>query len=159
MLTTINIDNYTATSAPATPFNIYAIEGNSGLCIDLRNEIINVPISFYNSELPFEPNTYLWFTGVNNIDGNLVLYDALLGTEQPIMDGICMEIETPEVSHQIRYFIRRPGFNPDDPEEPIATGFDQSEINDMNVIKLIKDGHVLILRDGHVYTIFGQKIR
>ena len=33
------------------------------------------------------------------------------------------------------------------------------EINDMNTFKLIKDGHVLILRDGHVYTLFGQKIR
>ena len=62
MLTTINIDNYTATSAPATPFNIYAVEGNSGLSIDLRDVIVNVPISFYNSDLPFEPITYLWFT-------------------------------------------------------------------------------------------------
>jgi hypothetical protein len=27
ILTTLNIDNYTATSMPATPFNIYAVEG------------------------------------------------------------------------------------------------------------------------------------
>ena len=159
MLTTINIDNYSATSAPATPFNIYAVEGTNGLSIDLRNEIINVPVSFYMSDLPFEPNTYLWFTGVNNIDGELVLYDALTDTERPIFDGICLEIETPEMSHLTRYFIRRPGFNPGGQENPVTTGMEDLEMNDMNVMKLIKDGHVLILRDGHVYTLFGQKIR
>lgn len=158
MLTTINIDNYTATSAPATPFNIYAVEGNNGLSIDLRDQIVNVPISFYNSELPFEPVSYLWFTGVHAIDGELVLYDALTDTERTIMDGICLEIETPELSHQIRYFIRRRGFNPSNPgdDHPIATGVEQVNHSCENVIyKLIKDGNVLILRDGHVYTVFG----
>ena len=162
ILTTINIDNYTNTSAPATPFNIYAMEGSNGLSIDLRNDIVNVPISFYNSDLPFEPDSYLWFTGVNNIDGKLVLYDALTDTERPIIDGICLEIETPEVSHQMRYFIRRPGFNPNDPgdDQPIATGVDSVTGKPSSVTyKLIKDGHVLILRDGHVYSVFGQKIR
>ncbi|MBQ9602842.1 MAG: hypothetical protein IJR42_03435, partial [Paludibacteraceae bacterium] len=161
-LTTINIDNYTATSAPATPFNIYAVEGNNGLSIDLRDVIVNVPISFYNSELPFEPISYLWFTGVNNIDGDLVLYDALLDIERPILDGICLEIETPETSHQTRYFIRRRGFNPNgqgNQDDPIATGVGDVNANNTNVMKLIKGGHVLILRDGHVYTMFGQKIR
>ena len=161
LLTTINIDNYTNTSAPATPFNIYAVEGNNGLSIDLREEIVNIPISFYNSNLTFEPVSYLWFTGVNNIDGELVLYDALTGTERTILDGICLEIETPEVSHQMRYFIRRRGFDPNKPgdEQPITTGVGNTGVNDMNTIKLIKDGHVLILRDGHVYSVFGQKIR
>ena len=159
-LTTINIDNYTATSAPATPFNIYAVEGNSGLSIDLRDVIVNVPISFYNSDLPFEPISYLWFTGVNNIDGELVLYDALNDTERLILDGIRLEIETPEVSHQTRYFIRRKGFNPNEQgnqDDPIATGVGDVNANNTNVMKLIKGDHVLILRDGHVYTMFGQK--
>jgi hypothetical protein len=162
VLTTVNIDNFSMTNAPATPFNIYALEGNSGLSIDLRDEIVNVPVSFYNSELPFEPNSYLWFTGVNAIDGKLVLYDALTGTELPIIDGICLEIETPEANHDTRYFIRRPGYNPDDPvgDQPIATGVDSVTGKPSSVTyKLIKDGHVLILRDGHVYSVFGQKIR
>ena len=161
-LTTINIDNYTATSAPATPFNIYAVEGNNGLSIDLRDVIVNVPISFYNSDLPFEPISYLWFTGVNNIDGELVLYDALTDTERLILDGIRLEIETPEVSHQTRYFIRLRGLNPNgqgNQDDPIATGVGDVNANNTNVMKLIKGGHVLILRDGHVYTMFGQKIR
>ena len=161
MLTTINIDNYSATATPTTPFNIYAVEGNSGLSIDLRDDIVNVPVAFYNSDLPFDPQTYLWFTGVNNIDGELVLYDALTGTERPILDGICLEIETPEMNHQMRYFIRRPGFSPEQSEgdHPLTTGLENREMNNMNVIKLIKDGHLFILRDGHVYTAFGQKIR
>ena len=163
MLTTINIDNYTNNTTPATPFNIYAVEGNNGLSIDLRDRIVNVPISFYNSNLPYDPVSYLWFTGVNSIDGELVLYDALTDTERPILDGIRLEIETPEVNHEIRYFIRRPGYDPnqpiDDDEQPIATGVASEEMNDMSTIKLIKDGHVLILRDGHVYTVVGQKIR
>ncbi len=45
LLNTINIDNYSATSAPATPFNIYSVEGTNGLSIDLRDEILYVPIS------------------------------------------------------------------------------------------------------------------
>ena len=161
MLTTINIDNFTMNTMPATPFNIYAVEGNSGLSIDLRSEIVNVPLSFYNSDLPYDPVTYLWFTGVNAIDGELVLYDALTGSERTIMDGICLEIETPEMSHEIRYFIRRRGFNPNNPgEEPIATGMNPVTGSPSPVTcKLLKDGHVLILRDGHVYTIFGQKLR
>jgi hypothetical protein len=161
MLTTINIDNYTNNTTPATPFNIYAVEGNSGLSIDLRDAIVNVPLSFYNSDLPYDPVTYLWFTGVNSIDGELVLYDALTGSERLIMDGICLEIETPETSHEVRYYIRRRGFNPYNPDDDpqIATGVENTETNDMTTTKILKDGHVLILRDGHVYSIFGQKIR
>ena len=159
-LTTINIDNYTATSAPATPFNIYAVEGNSGLSIDLRDVIVNVPISFYNSELPFEPISYLWFTGVNNIDGELVLYDALNDTERLILDGIRLEIETPEVNHLVRYYIRRPGYVPGQSgENPVPTGFTNIDGKTTSAVKFIKNGHVFILRDGHVYSIYGQKIR
>ena len=160
MLTTINIDNFSMTNAPATPFNIYAVEGNSGLAIDLRSEIANVPISFYNSDLPFEPNSYLWFTGVNNIDGDLVLYDALTDTERPILDGIRLEIETPEVNHLVRYYIRRPGYVPGQSgENPVATGFTNIDGENTSAVKFIKNGHVFILRDGHVYSIYGQKIR
>ena len=160
ILTTLNIDNYTNNTTPATPFNIYAVEGANGLSIDLREQIVNVPISFYNSALPYDPVSYLWFTGVNAIDGELVLYDALTGTERPIVDGICLEIETPEMNHEIRYFIRRRGYDPNHPEdEPIATGVNQMVNGKCEIVKMIKDGHVLILRDGHVYTIFGQKIR
>ncbi len=160
VLTTVNIDNFSMTNAPATPFNIYALEGNSGLSIDLRDEIVNVPISFYNSDLPFEPNSYLWFTGVNNIDGDLVLYDALLDIERPILDGICLEIETPETSHIKRYYIRRPGYVPSQNEEnPIATGFTNLDGKTTSAVKFIRNGHVFLLRDGHVYSIYGQKIR
>ena len=159
VLTTVNIDNFSMTNAPATPFNIYALEGNSGLSIDLRDEIVNVPISFYNSELPFEPNSYLWFTGVNNIDGDLVLYDALLDIERPILDGICLEIETPETSHMMRYYIRRPGYVPTQDDDPVTTGFTPLREDDAAVVKFIRNGQVFILRDGHVYSIYGQQIR
>ena len=160
VLTTVNINNFSLTSAPATPFNIYALEGSSGLSIDLRDEIVNVPISFYNSELPFDPKSYLWFTGVNNIDGDLVLYDALLDIERPILDGICLEIETPETSHEVRYYIRRPGYVPGQSgENPVATGFTNLDGENTSAVKFIKNGHVFILRDGHVYSIYGQKIR
>ena len=159
VLTTVNIDNFSMTNAPATPFNIYALEGNSGLSIDLRDEIVNVPVSFYNSELPFEPKSYLWFTGVNNIDGDLVLYDALLDIERPILDGICLEIETPETSHMMRYYIRRPGYVPTQDDDPVTTGFTPLREDDAAAVKFIRNGQVFILRDGHVYSIYGQQIR
>jgi hypothetical protein len=158
-LTTINIDKYTVTSAPATPFNIYASEGSYGLSIDLRDEILNVPISFYMSELPFEPVTHLWFTGVNNITGKLVLYDALTDTERTILDGICLDIETPENSLELRYYIRRSGNGSDNPDNPVATGINSTDITDTQTAKIIKNGHVYIVREGHVYTMFGQKVR
>jgi hypothetical protein len=160
VLTTLNIDNFNMNTTPTTPFNIYAVEGKNGLSIDLREQIVNVPISFYNSALPYDPVSYLWFTGVNNIDGELVLYDALTGSERTILDGICLEIETPEANHDTRYFIRRSGYDPYHPgDNPITTGVDQMVNGKCEIVKLIKDGHVLILRDGHVYTVFGQKIR
>jgi hypothetical protein len=158
VLTTINIDHYTNTSAPATPFNIYAAEGEYGLSIDLRDQVLNIPVSFYMSNLPFEPVTQLWFTGVNNIEGELVLYDALTDTERTILDGICLKIPTPEVSHEARYYIRRRGYTPGDPTSPVATAIDQSIEESTPAIKVIRDGHVYILRDGHVYTMFGQII-
>ena len=158
VLTTINIDHYTNTSAPATPFNIYAAEGSYGLSIDLRDQVLNIPVSFYMSNLPFEPVTQLWFTGVNNIEGELVLYDALTDTERTILDGICLKIPTPEVSHEARYYIRRRGYTPGDPTSPVATAIDQSIDESNPAIKVIRDGHVYILRDGHVYTMFGQII-
>jgi len=160
VLTTLNIDKFHMTNTPTTPFNIYAMEGEYGLSIDLRNEIINVPVSFYMSELPYDPVTRLWFTGVNAIDGELVFYDVLTDTERNIVDGICMDIETPEVSHETRYYIRRKGFRPDDPSNPIATELtytDQQPTEKSQ--KLIRNGHVLIIRNGHVYTMVGQKIR
>lgn len=159
VLTTINIDNYTSTSAPATPFNLYAVENGYGLSVDLKNEVVNVPLSFYLSDLPYEPMTQLWFTGVNNIAGELVLYDALMDSEQPIIDGICLDIETPVVSHQTRYYIRRRGYTPGDPSTPIATDIGENDDETSHATKIIKDGYVLILRDGHVYTLFGQKIQ
>ena len=161
MLTTVNISNYTNNSMPATPFNIYAVEGNEGLSIDLRDEIENIPISFCMSDLPYDDETQLWFTGVNNISGSLVLFDSLTMTERPIMDGICLKIETPVTSHEKRYYIRRHGDLPVEPvDPPIATDYQTYGIDEiLPVYKFIKDGHVYILRDGHVYTIFGQKIR
>ncbi len=159
VLTTVNIDNYSNTSHPTTPFNIYAVEGTNGLSIDLRDEIINVPISFYMSKLPFEEESYLWFTGVNNIDGGLVLYDALTDTERPIIDGICLPIETPETSHMLRYYIRRPGYKPGETESPITTGFTPLNGEESAAVKFIRNGQVFILRDGHVYSVFGQQIR
>jgi len=158
-LTTVNINNYTNNSMPATPFNIYALEGSDGLSIDLRHEVLNVPVSFYMTPLPYEPVTYLWFTGVNNIDGELVLYDAWTDTERPIMDGIRIDIETPEVSHLDRYYIRRPGYKPSSEEEgQVATSFESISSGE-GAIKIIKDNHVFILRDGHIYTVLGQKWR
>ena len=162
MLTTLNIDNYTNNTTPSTPFNIYAVENNYGLCVDLRDQILNVPLSFLMSELPFAPTTQLWFTGVYNIDGELVHYDAQTNTERRILDGIRLDIETPEQSHEVRYYIRRRGFdpnNPNDPTSPIATTVQTNELEDIPVTKIIRDGHVLVLRNGHIYTMFGQKIK
>jgi len=159
ILTTVNIDNYTNNSAPATPFNIYAAEGSYGLSIDLRDEVVNIPVSFYMSDLPYDDVTYLWFTGVGNIDGELVLYDALTDTERAILDGGRIIIPTPEQSHETRYYIRRRGYNPDDTTTPIATPVNTFETDDESAVKIIKDGHVLIIRNGHVYSMFGQKLR
>ncbi len=162
MLTTININEYNS-SAPTTLFNIYASEGAYGLCIDLLDEVVNVPVSFYMmKDVPFEPVTELWFSGVNNIDGELVFYDALTGSERTIADGICIKIPTPEQSHETRYYIRRRGFDPNDPGTAIATDIDGTshfEMDGATAVKVIHNGHVLILRDGHVYTMFGQKLR
>ena len=164
MLTTVNIDNFHMTNTPTTPFNIYAMNDGYGLSIDLRDSIVNVPVSFYMSALPYDPTTELWFTGVNNIDGSLVLYDALLGTERPICDGICIKIETPEANHQRRYYIRRRGFNPDAQSggEGVTTGIGTQEpqaLQAEEVQKIIYNGQVFILRGGHVYTMFGQRVR
>ena len=162
MLTTVNIDHYTNTSAPATPFNLYASEGGYGLSIDLRDEVMNVPLSFYMSDLPFDPVTHLWFTGVNNIDGQLVLYDAVTGSEQAIVDGICLDIETPVVSHEKRYYIRRAGYQPGETSTPVATdngGWRTANGEGERAQKILRNEQVLIIHDGHVYTMFGQKIR
>ena len=157
VLTTVNISKYSATSYPATPFNIYAVENGYGLSIDLLDSVVNVPISFYMSKLSFAPTTQLWFTGVNAIDGELVLYDAQTQSERTIIDGICLEIETPANSHEVRYYIRRSGYVPEN-TNPILTGFDPAEEQEAasDARKLIRDGHVLIMRNGHVYTMFGQ---
>ena len=157
VLATINVDDYTS-SAPFTPFNLYALEAGNALSIDLLDDVQNVPISFYMSDLPFEPVTKLWFTGVNNIDGQLVLYDALTDTERLIMDGICLNIQTPEVSYENRYYIRRQGWTEE--TNPVATDTQSAiQASDAPTTKIIRDGHVLILRGGHVYTVFGQKLR
>jgi hypothetical protein len=160
MLTTLNIDKFHMTNTPTTPFNIYAVEGDCGLSIDLRSEIVNVPLSFYMSDLPYDPVTQLWFTGVNAMDGELVLYDELTDRERDIMDGICIDIPTPEVSHEVRYYIRRKGFKPNEGNNPIATDItSESREQGTDSRKIIVNGHVLIIRNGHVYTMVGQKIR
>ena len=152
LLTTVNIDRFSMTNTPTTPFNLYAIEDSCGLSIDLRDEIVNVPLSFYMSELEYDAVTHLWFTGVNNIDGPLVLYDALLGTERAILDGICIDIETPQISHEKRYYIRRLVMTPEeDPDSGTATGTGHTDYKDEQAIKIV--------RNGHVYTMMGERIR
>ena len=162
VLTTVNIDAYTTNTNPSTPFNIYAVEGSHGLSIDLRNEIVSIPLSFYMSDLPYDEITRLWFTGVNSIDGRLFLYDAWTDTERPIIDGLCLAIETPQISHQQRYFIRRIANVPDDDPEQggAATGVGSTEgMHREQVFKFIYNGQVYIARNGHVYSIMGQIIR
>ena len=161
LLTTINIEKYTVTGAPATPFNIYALEGNSALSINLLDSIVNVPVSFMMTEnliSAFEPVTNLWFSGVNNISEPLVLYDALTDTERPIMDGICIRIETPQVNNLARYYIRRRGYRSSTTDDP-ATGVGIIGADEEKAIKFIQNGIVYILRSGHVYTVLGQKIK
>ncbi len=160
ILTTFNIDNFHMTNTPTTPFNIYAVEGQNALSIDLRNDIVNVPISFYMSALPYDPTTQLWFTGVNSVDGPLVLYDALTDTERTIIDGICLTIETPTQNHERRYYIRRPGYTPDEQGTPTdePTIYDTYH-DEEHAVKIIRNDQVLILRGGHVYTVFGQKLQ
>ena len=111
------------------------------------------------SKLSFAPVTKLWFTGVNSIDGQLVLYDAQTDTERAIIDGICLEIETPENSHEVRYYIRRHGYRPGSTTDPIATSFETRGSDEEQAVKFIQNGIVYIMRNGHIYTIFGQKIR
>ena len=161
MLTTINIDNFSSTSAPATPFNIYASESGFGLSIDLKDSLAMVPLSFYISDLPYDPVTKLWFTGVNSIDGELFLYDSASGTERRILDGICLDIETPEQSHSVRYYIRGRGFASQHNAEPeVATGSEPAEdMYDDKVVKFIRDDQVLILRNGRIFTVLGQKVQ
>jgi len=96
---------------------------------------------------------------VNNIDGQLVLYDAWTDTERKIMDGICLTIETPEQNHLNRYYIRRSGYRPEETSTPIATGISFFETDGEQAVKFIKDGLVYIWRNGHIYTMFGQKVR
>ena len=96
---------------------------------------------------------------MNNIDDQLVLYDAWTDTERQIIDGICMTVETPTENHQLRYFIRRPGYRPQEPEQPVVTATDYIDAGCDRVNKIIKEGHVYIIRDGHIYTIVGQKVR
>ena len=163
ILTTINTDNYNS-STPSMPFNIYALEEGSGLSIDLLDSVINVPLSFYMSPFEYDPETQLWFTGVNNIDADLVLFDSISGTERPIIDGICLKIETPEQNHLVRYYIRSRGFksHAGTSEPSISTDdeaiYEEEQYSD-TAIKFIKDDHVYILRRGHVYTVFGQKVQ
>jgi len=162
VLTTFNIDNFTMFDNPTTPFNIYAVNDGYGMSIDLRESIETVPLSFYMSDLPYDSKTQLWFSGVNEIDGQLFLYDALTDTERPILDGICWEIETPERNHERRYYIRRIPTPEEDPEEPITTSVGPQETTPQlteQAVKIMYNGHVLILRNGHVYTMYGQKLR
>ena len=162
ILTTFNIDNFNMTNYPTTPFNIYAVEDGYGMSIDLREEINMVPLSFCMSDLPYDPVSKLWFMGVNEIDGQLFLYDALTDTERPIIDGICWDIETPENSHEQRYYIRRVATPEEKPDDPIVTGVSNNPAKPENIekaVKIIYNGHVLILRNGHVYTMLGQKLR
>ncbi len=159
VLTTLSIDKYTNNTTPATPFNLYAAEGEYGLCIDLRDSIVNIPLSFYLSDLPFEPTTRLWFTGVNKMSDYLVLYDTISGTERPIADGIYIDIQTPEQSHEVRYYIRRRGYKQQTGSD-VTTDFEPAEAkDDEQVVKFIENNHVYILRRGQLYTILGQRVQ
>lgn len=159
ILTTLNIHDFSMTNTPTTPFNLYAVEGHNAMSIDLLDELNCVPVSFYMSDLEYDPVTHLWFTGVNNIDGSLVFYDRLTHTEQPIIDGICITIETPTTNHERRYFICRPGYLPDETGTTTDLFTTETNTTEERAIKFIRDDQVLILREGHVYTMFGQKIQ
>ena len=60
----------------------------------------------------------------------------------------------------MRYYIRRPGYVPgQDDENPVTTGFTPLREDDAAAVKFIRNGQVFILRDGHVYSIYGQQIK
>ena len=76
-------------NTPLIPIKLRYIPDRS-LVLWIRDLILPAGVCRFSAKnvgnLPFDPVTYLWFTGVNSIDGELVLYDALTGTERKSVD-------------------------------------------------------------------------
>ena len=72
----------------------------------------------------------------------------------------CLNIETPEQNHQRRYYIRRRGFDPEHGSGgEIPTGVEPTEQYEEQAYKIIYNGNVYIIRNGHVFTMMGERVR
>ena len=159
VLMTMNIDNFSLTGAPTTPFNIYSVCNHFGMSIDLRHHLTNVPVSFVMSDLPYAPNTTLWFTGVNAISDTIYWYDDLEKTYTRIIDGMSITIPTPAANDERRYYIRNSMSAPSAYDDtPTTIEYTDSVDTEQRVQKIFVNGQIYIIKGKQVYSVLGQQL-
>ena len=94
---------------------------------------------------------------LNIEDENLDEESTAMGEDVALPEDY-IDIQTPERSHEVRYYIRRHGYKQPTGTE-ITTGFLPAPTEDEQVVKFIKNNHVYILRRGQVYTVIGQRVQ
>jgi len=89
-----------------TPLGLYTIADNQPLMRDVRDSLGIVPIVFTKIEdkYSYADKTRLSFALDGEWDTPLYLFDALTGDSTLILNGLQIEVETPQ-NDQIRYYI------------------------------------------------------
>ncbi len=123
-------DSYVMITSPenspvlATYFNLYAINKDKALDIDIRKHLTTVPLGLSISDPYVKSTTDYWFMGIDQFDNPVYLVDSVAGTSYRLLNGLRLRLENPAAGQQ-RYYIHYRDNAPD-----ITTGLDDLRPSD-----------------------------
>lgn len=93
--------------AELTPIGLYSVASQKALLYNAVADIINIPISIMVLDSARIGETFaLTFSGIDNFDETLYLYDAYYDLMYPLFDELTLDLELPQAG-EIRYYITR----------------------------------------------------
>ena len=93
--------------AELTPIGLYSVASQKALLYNSVADIINIPISIMVLDSARISETFaLTFSGIDNFDETLYLYDAYYDLMYPLFDELTLDLELPYAG-EIRYYITR----------------------------------------------------
>lgn len=142
--------------AELTPIGLYSVASQKALLYNAVADIINIPIFIMVLDSARIGETFaLTFSGIDNFDETLYLYDAYYDLMYPLFDELTLDLELPQAG-EIRYYITRN-------QAPTGPATDTDNLSDAKLLVVSTTQGATIIANENIlsiaiYDIAGRKL-
>ena len=142
--------------AELTPIGLYSVASQKALLYNAVADIINIPISIMVLDSARIGETFaLTFSGIDNFDETLYLYDAYYDLMYPLFDELTLDLELPQAG-EIRYYITRN-------QAPTGPATDTDNLSDAKLLVVSNAQCATVIANENIlsiaiYDIAGRKL-